>query len=73
MEDRGVPLEGARDFYGKRHLGEPIRITGQGIARSDKTSHCERRLLTVCRSAGAGKNVIASRASWAGLVTELLL
>ena len=44
MEDRGVLLEDVRDFYSKRHLGEPIRVTGQGIARSDKTSHCERRL-----------------------------
>ena len=54
-----------RDFRGKKHLGEPIRITGQEGARNDKISHCERRLLTVCRSAGADKNVIASRASWA--------
>ena len=31
-EDRGAPLEGVRGFYGKIHLGEPIRITGQGVA-----------------------------------------
>ena len=64
-EDRGAPLEGVRDFYGKRHHGEPIRGTEQEGARNDKISHYERRLLTVCRSAGADKNVNASRASWA--------
>ena len=51
-------MEGVRGFYGKKHLGEPIRITGQGIARSDKTSHCERRLLAVCCSVGAGKELL---------------
>ena len=47
-EDRGVPLEGVRGFHGKIHLGEPICVTGQEGASSDKISHCERRLLTAC-------------------------
>ena len=28
-------MEGVRGFYGKQHLGEPIRITGQEGASSD--------------------------------------
>ena len=47
-EDRGVPLEGVRGFYGKIHLGELICVTGQEGASSDKISHCERGLLTAC-------------------------
>ena len=33
-EGRSVPLGDVHDFYGKKHrdLGEPIRITGQGVA-----------------------------------------
>ena len=41
-------MEGVRGFYGKIHLGEPIRITGQEGASSNKISHCERGLLRVC-------------------------
>ena len=70
--DRGVPLEGVHDFYGKRHLGETIRVTGQGVAGNGKISYCERRLLAMCHLSWHRQRVIASRASWAGLVTELL-
>ena len=41
-------MEGVRGFYGKIHLGELICVTGQEGASSDKISHCERGLLTVC-------------------------
>ena len=41
-------MEGVRGFYGKKHLGEPIRITGQEGASNDKISRCERGLLTAC-------------------------
>ena len=66
-------MEGVRGFYGKTHLGEPIGITGQGVARSDKTPHCERRLLTVCCSVGAGKELLRVVLRGQGLDTKLLL
>ena len=65
-EDRGVPLEGVRGFYGKIHLGEPICVTGQGVAYVARYPTASVGFWRRTISAGVGKRVIANRASWTG-------
>ena len=66
-------MEGVRGFYGKKYLGEPIRVTGQEGASSDKISHCERRLLTACFHRRRQECKCESCFMGRGLATELLL
>ena len=62
-----------RDFYGKKHLGKPIRITGPGVAHVARYPTVSAGFWWRTISAGVDRELLRVVLRGQRLVTELLL